>query len=101
MHYALYIMHDTHALIVQVQEDKNVLNSNRRSLELKVQLPDRSICTVCVPRDCTSQQAYHQLVDKMQISEETAMAFSLFQLLDNNFSKYLTRVLQVCDYSGA
>ncbi|KAF6034492.1 SNX27 [Bugula neritina] len=62
-------------------------DSASTEVEMRIQLPDRSICTVCIPRHGSTQHAYEQLVKKMEISEETAMAFSLFQMLDNNFSE--------------
>ncbi|KAF6027093.1 SNX27 [Bugula neritina] len=64
-------------------------DSASTEVEMRIQLPDRSICTVCIPRHGSTQHAYEQLVKKMEISEETAMAFSLFQMLDNNFIRLL------------
>jgi len=67
---------------------------------MRIQLPDRSICTVCIPRHGSTQHAYEQLVKKMEISEETAMAFSLFQMLDNNFSESSFLSLSVSIYNS-
>ncbi|XP_067935561.1 sorting nexin-27-like [Watersipora subatra] len=80
-------------------EEPEALNQNGRVVqhltkpnskpEIRIQLPDRSICTVCVSPDSTAQQVYSLVTQKMDISEETAMAFSLFQLLEDKFIRLL------------
>ncbi|XP_067665177.1 sorting nexin-27-like [Haliotis asinina] len=58
-------------------------------VELKVLLPDRSLCVVTVHRSDNADDVYQAVVDKLQLEENVAACFYLFETVEYNFERKL------------
>ncbi|KAK2182525.1 hypothetical protein NP493_352g06007 [Ridgeia piscesae] len=67
------------------QENTNTVND----VELKVLLPDRSVVTVTVRKNSTTDQVFDAVVDKVDMPEEMTQYFALFETEDYTFERKL------------
>ncbi|KAH3837578.1 hypothetical protein DPMN_110973 [Dreissena polymorpha] len=58
-------------------------------VELKVMLPDRTICIVTVQRNDTTDNVYNAVVEKVNLSAGAAECFYLFETVEHNFERKL------------
>ncbi|KAK3097157.1 hypothetical protein FSP39_006923 [Pinctada imbricata] len=58
-------------------------------VELKVLMPDRSICVVTIHRNDTTDQVYDAVVSKLNMSDRIAECFYLFETVEYNFDRKL------------
>ncbi|XP_033749898.1 sorting nexin-27-like isoform X1 [Pecten maximus] len=58
-------------------------------VELKVLLPDRSVCVVTIRRNDTADQVYEAVVVKLNMSDVAAQCFYLFETVEYNFERKL------------
>ncbi|KAJ8304947.1 hypothetical protein KUTeg_018530 [Tegillarca granosa] len=65
-------------------------NDNDSSeVELKVLLPDRSICVVTIRRHDNADLVFEAIVSKLQMSDNAAQCYYLFETVEYNFERKL------------
>jgi len=57
-------------------------------VDLKIILPDREIVVIRTKKNATAEIVYNSVVDKIQMSENTAAYFYLFEIVEYNFGKF-------------
>lgn len=65
----------------------NGQQGNVTPVDLKVLLPDREIVTVTVRKNSTADEVYHTVVERINISNNAAKYFYLFEIVEYNFGK--------------
>ncbi|XP_075216913.1 sorting nexin 27 isoform X2 [Lycorma delicatula] len=73
--------------------DTDDQQGNVSPVDLKVLLPDREVVTVTVRKNSSADQVYAAVVDKIRMSNNTALYFYLFEIVEYNFE----RKLQACE----
>lgn len=56
-------------------------------MDLKIILPDREIVIIRTKKNATAENVYSSVVDKIQMDENTASYFYLFEIVEYNFGK--------------
>lgn len=56
-------------------------------MDLKIILPDRELVIIRTKKNATADSVYSSVVDKIQMSENTATYFYLFEIVEYNFGK--------------
>lgn len=56
-------------------------------MDLKIILPDREIVIIRTKKNATVDCVYNSVVDKIQMTENTAAYFYLFEIVEYNFGK--------------
>jgi len=57
-------------------------------VDLKIILPDREIVVIRTKKNATADSVYNSVIDKIQMAENTAVYFYLFEIVEYNFGKY-------------
>lgn len=57
-------------------------------MDLKIILPDREIVVIRTKKNATADSVYNSVIDKIQMAENTAVYFYLFEIVEYNFGKY-------------
>ena len=64
------------------------VNGNEEELaELKIALPDKSICSLSIKPSATTDQIYSLLAEKINLDASLASYFYLFEVIDSSFGK--------------
>ncbi|KAK3606285.1 hypothetical protein CHS0354_037962 [Potamilus streckersoni] len=58
-------------------------------VELKVMLPDKSICVITIHRNDTTDTVYKAIVQKLKLSDAARECFYLFETVEYNFERKL------------
>lgn len=56
-------------------------------VDLKIILPDREIATIRTKKNATAEIVYNIVIDKLNMSENTAAYFYLFEIVEYNFGE--------------
>ena len=62
--------------------------SNNIPIELKILLPDKEVICVTVRKNSNSDKVFAAVIDKIQLNEDVAKFFYLFEILEYNFGKF-------------
>lgn len=62
-----------------------MLQSNDTIVDLKVILPDREIVVIKTKKSSTADTVYNCVIEKIQMAEDTANYFYLFEIVEYNF----------------
>jgi len=57
-------------------------------VDLKIILPDREIVVIRTKKNATADSVYNSVIDKIQMAENTAAYFYLFEIVEYNFGEY-------------
>jgi len=57
-------------------------------VDLKIILPDREIVVIRTKKNATADSVYNSVVDKIQMAENTAAYFYLFEIVEYNLGEY-------------
>ncbi|CAL4066433.1 unnamed protein product, partial [Meganyctiphanes norvegica] len=71
--------------------DSDDHQGNSIRVDLKVLLPDKTVVTVTQAKNVTASHVYNAVVDKINLSPETAKCFALFEIVEYNFER------KICD----
>ncbi|GAB1606124.1 sorting nexin-27-like isoform X1 [Argonauta hians] len=69
--------------------DSHVENGGCNEVELKVSLPDHSLCVVTIRRSDNTDSVYQAVCNKLQIDSTASKFFYLFETVDYNFERKL------------
>lgn len=58
-------------------------------MDLKIILPDREIVNIRTKKNATADSVYNSVVDKIQMADNVAAYFYLFEIVEYNFGKFL------------
>lgn len=61
-------------------------------MDLKIILPDRELVIIRTKKNATADSVYNSVVDKIQMSENTAAYFYLFEIVEYNFGKFVFNI---------
>lgn len=56
-------------------------------VDLKIILPDRELVIIRTKKNATAESVYNSVVDKIQMTKDTAAYFYLFEIVEYNFGK--------------
>ncbi|XP_022333199.2 sorting nexin-27-like isoform X2 [Crassostrea virginica] len=70
----------------EVDQENNHTSSE---VELKILLPDRSLCVVKINRNDTADEVFKAVVSRLGLSEAAANCFYLFETVEYNFDRKL------------
>lgn len=57
-------------------------------MDLKIILPDREIVVIRTKKNATADSVYNSVIDKIQMAENIADYFYLFEIVEYNFGEY-------------
>jgi sorting nexin-27 len=63
-------------------------------VDLKIILPDREIVVIRTKKNATADSVYNSVIDKIQMAENIADYFYLFEIVEYNFGKYQYLLIQ-------
>lgn len=63
-------------------------------VDLKIILPDREIVVIRTKKNATADSVYNSVIDKIQMAENIADYFYLFEIVEYNFGEYQHFLLQ-------
>ncbi|XP_029643581.1 sorting nexin-27 isoform X1 [Octopus sinensis] len=69
--------------------DSHMENGGCNEVELKVSLPDHSLCVVTIRRTDNTEKVYQAVCNKLQIDNTSSKFFYLFETVDYNFERKL------------
>lgn len=62
-------------------------------MDLKIILPDREIVNIRTKKNATADSVYNSVVGKIQMADNVAAYFYLFEIVEYNFGKFLLILL--------
>jgi len=63
-------------------------------VDLKIILPDREIVVIRTKKNATADSVYNSVIDKIQMAENIADYFYLFEIVEYNFGEYQHFLIQ-------
>lgn len=56
-------------------------------MDLKVQLPDKNVVTVSMPKNSTAERVFKAVIERIQLQKSSAKYFYLFETVEDMFGK--------------
>jgi hypothetical protein len=65
----------------------NKSQNDGQEVDLRIALPDKSICSLNIRSNATTDEVYAALAEKLQLDAHISGFFYLFEVIDNSFGK--------------
>lgn len=63
-------------------------------MDLKIILPDREIVIIRTKKNATAEIVYNSVIDKLNMKENTAAYFYLFEIVEYNFGEWFLKKIK-------
>lgn len=63
------------------------LQGNTSPVDLKVQLPDKNVVTVSMPKNATAEVVFLAVIERIHLQKSSARYFYLFETVEDMFGK--------------